>query len=495
MTACKWWCAEERSEIRHRAHLAQVSTLRLKAAESLTVEERRAAPSAWRRGAARMNKRAPVGIIRRGLFAWGHTSTLASRAGEAMSPQISNNVRTLRRRAGLTQEGLAHAAGLSVTTVANIEQGGSARMETFARLAQALGVDTESLFAAGTPHPVPDDKGNRQHLLELRRHLMPPVGLVDVPVTSATVVSRSDLEAKIEAVHTHYHADNYSEVATRLPGILTCTQAALLAADGDDERRAMLSTHARAQLVTGKYLTQVRQYDLAYQALSAGIRDARAADDQTTAAVGVVGLCWLLLRQDRFSEAQDLAVKTADAVEPRVSTATPGQLAVWGELALRIASAAIRNNRPEDVKPARKMAASAAAAMGREHLNYRAHWSTFGPVTAEVKRLEDLSLKKDARGVLSGAEDGPLKPTALAVLGRPSANNWNRHRLDIARAHVILGSHQDAMDELKRVRAEAPEWIKHQSIARYLMQDILKRRKRTLTRDMRLMASHLGISG
>ncbi|BDM70544.1 hypothetical protein HEK616_40310 [Streptomyces nigrescens] len=412
-----------------------------------------------------------------------------------MSPQISNNIRSLRRRAGLSQEELAAAAGLSTTTVGKIEQGGSVRMETFARLAHALGVDTEALFASGSPHPVPDDKGNGRYLLALRRQLMPPIGLVDATATSVTVASRADLERQIDAAHTHYHADEYDEMARCLPGVLAGTQAALFAAEDDASRQAMLSTHARAQLVTGKYLTQVRQYDLAYQALSAGIRDARAAEDQITAAVGVIGLCWLLLRQDRFSEAQELAVTTADVVEPRMSTATPGQLAAWGELALRIASAAVRNNRAEDARDARRMAASAASALGRESSNFRTHWGTFGPATAAVKTIEDLSLKRDARGVLRDSDQGPLATAALRRLGRPSPSSWNRHRLDVVRAHALLGSHQDAMDELTGLRIEAPEWLKHQSIARQLMQDILKRRRRTLTKDMRLMASHLGISG
>lgn len=412
-----------------------------------------------------------------------------------MSPQISNNVRSLRRTAGLSQEELAHAAGLSVTTVAKIDQGGSGRMESFARLAEALGVDTEELFASGTPHPVPDDKGNGRYLLALRRQLMPPVGLVDAPATIAPVASQADLERQINAAHAHYHADEYDEMARCLPGVLAGAQAALLAAEDGAGRQAMLSMHARAHLVTGKYLTQVRQYDLAYQALSAGIRDARAAGDESTAAVGVVGLCWLLLRQDRFSEAQDLAVATADVVEPRMSTATPGQLAVWGELALRIASAAVRNGRKEDARDARRMAASAASAMGKEFSNFRSHWGTFGPATAAVKTIEDLSLKRDARGVLRDADQGPLSAPALRRLGRPSPSSWNRHRLDVTRAHVLLGSHQDAMGELTGLRVDAPEWVRHQSIALQLMQDILKKRQRALTRDMRLMASHLGISG
>ncbi|MFI7096374.1 helix-turn-helix domain-containing protein [Streptomyces lydicus] len=415
-----------------------------------------------------------------------------------MSPQISTNVRKLRRAAGLTQEELSDASGVSVTTISNIEQGGSARMASFARLAQALDVDTEALFTTGAPQPAPDDRANAQYLMELRRQLMPPVGLTDAPAAPVAVASRAALEGDIDTAHTHYQADDYAEVARRLPGILAGAEAALAAAEGEDARRAMLGTRARAQLLTGKWLTQVRQYDLAYQALSSGIRDARTADHQTTAAVGVVGMCWLLLRQDRFTEAQDLAVSTADAVEPRMSTATPGQLAVWGELALRIASAAVRKGQERhksDIAAARRMAASAASALGREHLDFRAHWSTFGPATAEIKALEDLSLKKDARGVLRGADQGAISPSALERLGRPSPNNWSRHRLDVARAHVLLGAHQDAMDELMGLYREAPEWLKHQSIARDLMNDILKRRKRTLTKDMRLLASHLGIAG
>jgi hypothetical protein len=116
-------------------------------------------------------------------------------------------------------------------------------------------------------------------------------------------------------------------------------------------------------------------------------------------------------------------------------------------------------------------------------------------VTAETKVIEDLALIGDARGVLSRADDGPVGPKGVKRLGRPSANNWGRHRLDVAKAHVLLGSHQDAMDELTGVRTESPEWLRHQSMARHVMRDILSHRKRTLTQDMRDMAVHLGVNG
>jgi hypothetical protein len=234
---------------------------------------------------------------------------------------------------------------------------------------------------------------------------------------------------------------------------------------------------------------------MAYYALAEAIRLARETGQTQLAATGVTGLCWLLLRQDRFDESEQLAAQTAAEVEPRMSEATPAQLAVWGELWLRVAAAARRNNRPDVAKQARRMVATAGGALEREHTRFPSHWSAFGPVTAEAKAVEDLALIGDARGVLRRADDGPLSGKATKNLGRLSTNNWGRHRLDVAHAHVLLGSHQDAMDELVNLRNTADLWLTHQPMARRVMGSVLKTRKRTLTEDMRSMAAHLGITG
>ncbi|GHF58678.1 hypothetical protein [Streptomyces thermodiastaticus] len=139
------------------------------------------------------------------------------------------------------------------------------------------------------------------------------------------------------------------------------------------------------------------------------------------------------------------------------------------------------------------MAATAASAIGTEHADNRAHWARFGPVTAELKAVEDLCLTGDYRAVLRRADDGLLRPSAMTKIGRPSDINYNRHRLDVARAHVELGSTQDAMDELVHIKRTTAEWIRHQPMARYVMEDILRTRKRTLTKEMREMAAHLDV--
>ncbi|MER6769645.1 hypothetical protein ABT389_07770 [Streptomyces bacillaris] len=246
----------------------------------------------------------------------------------------------------------------------------------------------------------------------------------------------------------------------------------------------------------GRYLTQVRQYDLAYTALSHAITDARRTGDTLTAASGVIGMCWLLLRQGRLDEAEQLATQTADVIEPRLSRATPDECAAWGWLALRAAAAAGRNNRPQEARHYHRVATTAAAAVGREHTgSFFRHWTTFGPLTVGMKGVEDAMILGDARTVVRKSSEDAMSPKAWKHTGRPSDDNWNRHRLDVARAHTRTGDLTTAMDELAGVRHASPEWLRHQRMAAETMQEILKKRKRTLTADMREMADHLGAVG
>ncbi|MFB8350957.1 helix-turn-helix domain-containing protein [Streptomyces niveus] len=407
---------------------------------------------------------------------------------------LQENVRNHRRRSGWSQERLAEEASLSVGVVRKIEQGGNAQVETIHMLARALGTTTSSLFATEAPEPIHVNAGDGPKLSALRQALMPPVGLREVIVEVDRAPALASIQRDIDDSHALYHADQYSSVSKKLPTILRDVEAAVTLAEDGDRQKAIV-VRASAFLLAGKYLTQVRRYDLAYHALSLGIRDARDADAARIAATGVVGMAWLLLRQDRFDEAERLAAVTADEIEPRMSSAKPGELALWGELLQRVASAAIRNNRPDVARDARRMTATAASALSREHVDFRQHWTTFGPVTAEAKAIEDLAIIGDHHGVISRADQGPVGSKGLKRFGRPSANNWDRHRLDIARAHAKLGSHQDAMEELSTIKESSPEWLRHQAMARRVMTDILERRKRTLTQDMRDMAVHLGVSG
>ncbi|SCE19807.1 helix-turn-helix transcriptional regulator [Streptomyces sp. OspMP-M43] len=414
-------------------------------------------------------------------------------AAEQPKTELARNVRNHRRIRGWSQERLAEESAVSIQTVRKIEQGGDVRTDTLHQVAQGLRVKTAELFVPDSPTPVVGDEASRRSLVDLRKALMPPVGLEAPAVLAAEPGDVSSLYQRIEDVHALYWADRYDSVARQLPALLKSTEAAAAVADGEQDRHDAVRARTFSLLLAGKYLTQVRQYDLAYHALAESIRLARENGQTLTAGTGIVGMCWLLLRQDRFDESEALALQTAESLEPRMSSAKPSELAVWGELWLRVASATVRNNRPDDAVEARRMAGTAASALGQERNSFPNHWGGFGPVTAEMKVVEDLALDGDARAVLRRADEGVLGGKALKALGKPTAPNWGRHRLDVAQAHVKLGSHQDAMSELAGLRESNGAWLKHQPLARYVMSDVLSSRKRTLTTEMRNMASYLGV--
>ena len=94
--------------------------------------------------------------------------------GDGMSDAMARRLVELRKRRGWTQEALAEAAGLSIGVVKKIEAGGSAKIESYLAIAQALGVtlqfashDLEALadmvFAA-------DEGGDPERMSYVVRH-------------------------------------------------------------------------------------------------------------------------------------------------------------------------------------------------------------------------------------------------------------------------------------------------------------------------------------
>ncbi|WP_230885603.1 helix-turn-helix domain-containing protein [Streptomyces spinoverrucosus] len=308
-----------------------------------------------------------------------------------MTTELADNVRKYRRRAGMSQEELAHAAGVSPGTVRKAEQGGTIRMETLHTLARALGVTTAALMASDAPEPVGQaEEPNRVNLIQLRAALTPAVGLVDQDAEAvAEEPNLRTFQRMLQDARVLYFSDSYKSVAAQLPGLLRDAAQAVAYYDSGDEHRQALLARAEALRLAGTYLTQVRQYDIAYAAVRGAIMDARQAGDMLAAGSGVGCMCWLLVRQGRLDEAEQVAAQSMDAVEPKITGAEPDHYAVWGGLAMEAAAAAARNNRPDEAKEYRQAARVAATAVGTAHRNVSRHWSVFGPVTVAVKALED----------------------------------------------------------------------------------------------------------
>ncbi|GAA0447487.1 helix-turn-helix domain-containing protein [Streptomyces stramineus] len=382
------------------------------------------------------------------------------------------NVKTIRKRRGLTQRELAAASGVSLSTIRKLEQGdrGGARLETLRMLAAALRVPTVRLSAG--PHQEDASAATVDRWADVRRAIEePPQSSAWVDDEPPTVTGVRDTLRTLSPL---FAADQFDALSEVLPQLLR--EADALGAEGRAVRVRLLQ-------LAGWLMVQTRQFSAAETALERALDDAA---DRMDGAATVNTLCWLLLRQGELGKAYELAVKWADETEPKVSRATPAELSTWGWLLLRVSGAAVRNSQKGEAADALRFAHSAAVALGREYAPGNDFLRTFGPTTVALKRAENASVANRPDVVLRLAESIPsagLKPTS---------NNRNRHYLDVADAHAKTGAFADAFAKLQQIQADSPEWLPNQRYARVILERVVKGR-RTLTADMRAMADVVGL--
>lgn len=380
-------------------------------------------------------------------------------------------VKEVRKRRGLSQRELANASGVSLSTIRKLEQGEreTARLETLRKLAHVLRVSTMSL--GGGRNPEDPDAETVDRWKAVRNALeRPPIvlGFDDEPPTV------DGLRATLSETEPLFKGDQFAALAVMLPPLLRDAEA--LGPGGRSVRTRLLH-------LSGWLMVQTRQFRAAETALERALDEAA---DRMEMAATVNTMCWLLLRQGELGKAYDLAVKWADEIEPRMSRATPAELATWGWMLLRVSAAAVRNSQSGAAEDALRLASSAAVALGREHSPANDFLLTFGPTTVKLKAAENAGVIDRPDRVLHIAERIPVFSL------KPTSNNRNRHLLDVADAHAKTGNHADAFEKLQLINEDSPEWLPNQRYARDILGRVIRGR-RTLTAEMRTMADVVGL--
>lgn len=399
-------------------------------------------------------------------------------------------LRDIRLARGLTQEELAGRAALSVAVVKKIEQGGNGRLDTYHALARALNVRTSALFDPGAPHATTRADDDKVDLMPLRQAITPPMAATgsllhgDAPDLEPDL---AHLRATAAALARSYYGDDYGRTATFLPALITSARVAVDHYRAGPQHTEALRLRSDVLQTAGRYLTQVRAYDLAHAALRDALLDAAAAGDQVRAAGAVYLQGWLLMRQGRLDEAERLALATAEDVEPRISRASKGELGVWGRLLVRASSAAARNNRPQEARDMLRLARTAGAALGGGVAANPYGWGRFDWSTVALQAVENQVVAEQPRRVLG------LSARLPGSDAKATANTWNRHRLDVAQAHMMLRQTDEATAVLTELYGRAPEWLRHQQMARDTFERSLKTSgRRKLTGGQRELAAYFG---
>jgi transcriptional regulator with XRE-family HTH domain len=380
---------------------------------------------------------------------------------------IGARLRDIRKRRGLTQKALATASGVSLSLIRKLEQGDlhDTRMETARRLADALRVQTSSLLER-------DDAEPTDETAEPWRPLQAAVQIAVNPMVgeAPTVAGIREL---LPEVRRAYFANELSQLSGLMAPLLRDADTLGDSADARDVRSHLLQ-------IAGSVLTQVRQYGAAETALRRALDD---APDRLRAAGIIATWSWLLVRQGKLAASRELATKWADDVEPRMSRATPEELAAWGWLLMQSSAANLRDNRRGEADDTMRLARSVSVMLGRELPRGTERLTTWGPTTVRYKAAERHIVLDEPDKVLRAARSRG----SVAV-----STEYHRHRLDVAKAHTMLRQYGEAVDVLSDVHGNAPEWLASQRYARDILGDVVERR-RTLTPEMRTLATAVGL--
>ncbi|NUK05302.1 helix-turn-helix domain-containing protein [Streptomyces lunaelactis] len=398
-------------------------------------------------------------------------------------PSIGDRVARLRMRRKLTQEGLAERAGLSVDVVRKLEQGvrQTARLTTLNALARALDVEPSTLVGQPTTFEVRADD-EQPSVLALRQAISPVADLLGQESDPEDPPTIAQLQASLRSTEHIRREGRMGEIGLLLPQLIRDAKAGSRTFTGS-EGAAAQSVLAEAYQVAATTLAALGKEDAAFTALERSMEAARKGDDPHLETVGVSSLAWIFTKQGRLADAEQVALTTAERIEPGFRS-QPMELALWGILLLRAATAAVRLERRDVVQELLSMASAAAARIGTDRLDYA---TPFGPTNMGVAKVNFLVEMEESADALRTARTVPdlhaLPPTWRA-----------RFHVDRAIASADLNQDEAALRALLTAERTAPEWMRYHSTSRRLVSE-LRGRERRRTSPLTDLADRLGIDG
>jgi transcriptional regulator with XRE-family HTH domain len=385
---------------------------------------------------------------------------------------VGTRVRSARKLAGLTQDGLALRMNVSTSLLRKVEQGVAPASPSFtAAAAQALGITVYDLYG----QPVQRFGEERRDVAQLETAVLAGFDLAD-----PTDDPPQHLDARVEdATHLKRHA-RYADCAARLPLLLADlhTRAAQARNTADEETAHFLL--ARAYL-----LALITLYRLGSPlAATAGDRAVQAAERGGNPALLAMThgeRALTLMHRGAFTVATRITTNALLTLPTRPLDDETHTIAGFLHLRLAILGARIGSQSNADL-----------------HLGEAAHHAAHLPATADmwgtafcitnvqIHRVATAVELGDSALALTRADQQPIpSPTLL-----PSRHA--HHQIDMARAELLHGRRDRALEALLVARQLAPQLTRYHPQARETIVALAERDRRA-TRSLANFAAWAGV--
>jgi transcriptional regulator with XRE-family HTH domain len=363
------------------------------------------------------------------------------------TPTEGDRIAQTRKLRHLTQQGLARASGVSVSHLAQIEQGRRPASPTvLAALARALSVPVADL--TGQPYL---QELRRDHLDGLIQPLREALDIYDLgadPDVAPRPVAA--LEAHADRLCRLVRASDLRTVSAELPAAIVETTTA--AHTGGERRvwQALASLYRSAYDVASK----LGFYDLASIALDRTGWAAERASDAHLAAVRQYNRALTYLRAGDYRT----GMRIADIARRTVAQADPGPSrdAVTGQVHLASAVLAARAQDRDTVADHIAEADRIAATTGEIPQEL---WLSFGPTNVQVHHVSvliDQTRYAEALDLARGIRAPAEWPASRAA----------HHHAEVARAQLWMGTTDSAFRRLLLARHLAPQQTRLSPVVR-----------------------------
>jgi hypothetical protein len=224
---------------------------------------------------------------------------------------------------------------------------------------------------------------------------------------------------------------------------------------------------------------------VALVAADRGVRYAAAAEDPVLDAAARYRLANVLLAAGRPAEAQRVAVRAADLVDPARVTGTRA-VAVWGGLLLTAAVAGAR--RGDDVTAWELLgeARTAGRMVGTDHADL---YAVFGPTNVAIHGVQVAVELQRGRDAIDRSEQVRLDRLPGSLLERRG-----QYLIDLATAYVLERDDAQAVTRLADAQRCAPQEVRFSPHVHHLVRVMLARERTGATPGLRDLAARIHLA-
>jgi transcriptional regulator with XRE-family HTH domain len=390
-----------------------------------------------------------------------------------------------RRRRGLSQAALAGLVGRSESWLSQVERGkrGVDSHAVLTRLASILRVDIaeiseNSTDAAHAPNQYPNAARIEQAMMDYRARCASITG-----EDTERVQSVVHLHEMTRSAYREYQATRYEATGFLLPRLIRSVEAA--SRIRGPTVPAVCEIRALAYDTTAALLNRIGEPALAWAAADRAMAAAECSGEPLLAAVGAYRLSYIFTSRNHPTEALELAVTAAEALERIMRTPSADQLSVYGGLHLAGATAAAAIY---DRAQTAALLAKASTIAERLGINANRMGTAFGPVNVAIHTISTSLRFGDAQTAAQIGESLDTDAIPAGLVGRRT-----QVRLDLAHAYTLRRQDAAAVNVLLAAERLSPQLVRYDRGTREVLTELLRREHRPSTPELRPLAHRVGV--